>query len=876
MWSSRNALWCATLLVGLGAGCTCGIFDPATTHFLCTSDADCAEGFSCRPVGDAKECVARTGGGANGEGCSAAGDCESGFCAAGVCCERACTGECETCGLGGSRGRCVARAGGTVCGNDYVCDGQATTCPTSCTGIGQCTSARDCINGSCVDIDECTQAGSCGATDVCTNTAGSWQCSCGTGFTGTPSNGAPATCTDVDECAATPDCGPLAMCANIPGSYECRCRAGTFGATVTGGPTSCSTVDRCTTPGMCGANATCASTATSYSCTCNPGYSGATTMGTAATCADTNECSSPTSACGANANCTNTQGSYQCACASGFMGSATTGMPASCVDVDECQTTMCGANATCANTPGSFTCTCDPDFMGAPVTGGPATCTPIDRCQGVSCGANATCASVPGNYTCTCNLGYQGTTVTGGAATCTDRDECAGMPPCGANASCTNIAGSYTCACNAGFIGSMTTGMPATCVAGLTGLGTAQGPAPRSILLAQPVAAGTTVALALLSEDNVTVTDTRGNTWTRVVSDSSCGSCGTAALYVSTLSNAWVVGDSVNVTGSGGRDVAAWLTALNGHPFFDVAGTYSLGLNTTAPTVATTAAPLEPDEVLIAAFSTGDPATLTSAPDGGFTTELTRSASDLSAIIASKVATGLSGVQRYSANSTSSERFSGFIATFYGGMQRPPTGFSLSHTANNRTFTVSWTGGRGNGGGVGCAVQYRNPSGSWITVQNTSCDTDAAGRTISLPGGTNWYGTPWSSVQVRVIRNSDQAVLHTFSTNLTCATRASSSTPTPTVDEDCDGAWDDRTCISFNWVMVTVYPTTFTACTNSSDTTPAKACTSTNDFETRYTEGMSSPSPAVVFSSNTFGTACTGPFTGATEWTCTGSGCSYR
>lgn len=879
MSPSRNALLGAMLLVGLGAGCTCGIFDPSTTRFLCSTDADCAEGFTCRPAGNAKECVAGSSGGTNGASCSGSGDCESGFCVAGVCCESGCSGACESCALSTSRGRCVAKPGGTTCNTDYVCDGTARTCPSSCAGIAQCASARDCVGNACVDLDECGSSGICGANATCTNTPGSWECSCASGFVGATTTGGPASCTDVNECSSNPDCGPLAVCSNVPGSWECSCPSGTFGATVTGGPTSCSTVDRCTTPGMCGANATCASTATSYSCTCSPGYSGTTTMGGPATCADLDECTSPTSACGANATCTNTTGSYQCACASGFSGSATTGMPATCVDVDECPAASCGANASCTNSPGSYVCSCDADFMGTPVTGGPAVCTAIDRCTAVSCGANATCASVPGNYTCTCNTGFQGATVTGGPASCMDLDECA-IPGggCGANALCTNTPGSYGCTCAPGYTGATTTGMPATCVAGTTLLGTVQGRTPRSILLAQPVAMGTSVALALVAgtDDGLSVSDTRGNTWIRVAHDSSCGACGTASLYTATLTNAWTAGDSVTIGGSSGDLIGAWLSALNAYPFFDVAGTYGSSMISASPSVATTAAPLEPDEVLIAAFATEDALTLTSSPDGGFTTELSITDSDLSGIIASKVGTGLSGIQRYSASSSVPERFSGFIATFYGGTQRPPTGLSLSHTPNSRSFTVSWTGGRGNGGGVGCAVQYRGPSGSWVTAQNTSCDTDANARTITLPGGTNWYGGSWSSVQVRVIRNGDQAVLGTFLTPLTCAARAASSTPTPTIDEDCDGTWDDRSCTTFSWVRGTVYSTSFTACTNSSDTTPTKACSSTNEVETRYTEGQGTQSPAVAFSSSSYGSACVGPYTGATAWTCTASNCSYR
>jgi hypothetical protein len=561
------------------------------------------------------------------------------------------------------------------------------------------------------------------------------------------------------------------------------------------------------------------------------------------------------------------------------MGTATTGMAATCTDIDECPGRNCGSNAHCTNTPGSFTCSCDSGFMGSAVTGGPATCTIINQCQGVSCGANASCSALPigGGYSCSCNAGYSGNTVPNGPAACTEIDECA-MPtsPCGANASCSNTpAGSYTCTCAPGYSGATTTGMPATCISGPTELGSAQGPSPQTIMLTQPVTAGAKLALVVLSPNSISVSDSKGNTWTRIVSDSSCAGCGTVSLYTATLASPWLIGDTVTINGGGGSSVlAAWLSSLTGFPFFDLSGTYSGNGSVPFPTVSTSAAVTDPDEFLIAAFSTRNTNMLTS--DAGFTTELSLTDPQLSGIIASKLGTGLMGTQSYTANAVPPERFSGFIATFYGGMQTPPTNLSLSHTPNNRSFTVNWTAGRGNGGGTGCAVQYRNPANSWITIQNTSCDTDAVARSVSLPAGANWFTSAWSSVQVRVIRNSDQVVLGTFPTNLTCINRAASSTATPTVDENCDSNWDDHTCANFSWVKGTVYSSTFTACTNASDTTNFKACNATNEAETRYTEGQGNISPAAAFSSISFGSACTGPYTGATEWNCTGSSCSYR
>jgi hypothetical protein len=386
------------------------------------------------------------------------------------------------------------------------------------------------------------------------------------------------------------------------------------------------------------------------------------------------------------------------------------------------------------------------------------------------------------------------------------------------------------------------------------------------------------VALAYTVESTspASVTDSRGNTWTLVVYDSDCSSCGSAGLFTSTLTNGWVAGDTVTLNTSSSF-AGAWLTSLASYVFVDQVGVYSNGNNDSTPTVSTAAATSDPDELLIAVLGTEEPVSLSSTADGGFTTQLTFLDADHSGIIASKVATGLSGIQSYGAIASPGERFSGFIATFYGGVQVPPTGLSLMHTANARGFTVSWTAGRGNGGAAqGCSVQYRNSAGTWNTLLTTNCDATQTNRSVNLPAGTNWNNGPWSSLQVRLYRNSDNTVIGNFPTNLTCMLRAASSTPTPTIDENCDSTWDDHTCSSFSWVRGTVYSSTFTACTNSGDTTTIKVCNATNEAETRYTEGNGTISPAAAFSSSTFGSACTGPYTGATEWDCTGSGCSYR
>ncbi|KAL9953469.1 hypothetical protein ACROYT_G040891 [Oculina patagonica] len=69
-----------------------------------------------------------------------------------------------------------------------------------------------------VDIDECAGAThTCSADAVCTNTKGSYNCTCKPGYEGDGRD-----CEDIDECATgRHDCGALEQCHNTKGSYDC-------------------------------------------------------------------------------------------------------------------------------------------------------------------------------------------------------------------------------------------------------------------------------------------------------------------------------------------------------------------------------------------------------------------------------------------------------------------------------------------------------------------------------------------------------------------------------------------------------------------------------------------------------------------------------
>ena len=155
-----------------------------------------------------------------------------------------------------------------------------------------------------LDIDECSSdQNNCSVNSICTNTIGSYQCSC---FSGYRDEGMGYVCTglalmmhqhfvllpnspflEIDECLRDP-CDSNATCTNTAGSYICECNTG-----FTDSGVSCTSrlehiilakvtifrfldINECqnATKIICDGNATCSDTEGSYECMCNTGYSG--------------------------------------------------------------------------------------------------------------------------------------------------------------------------------------------------------------------------------------------------------------------------------------------------------------------------------------------------------------------------------------------------------------------------------------------------------------------------------------------------------------------------------------------------------------------------------------------------------------------------
>ena len=72
------------------------------------------------------------------------------------------------------------------------------------------------------DVDECSE-GTSGCSQLCTNTIGSYTCTCDNGYQLTNDN---HTCTDIDECTVNNNGGCEQTCHNTNGSYYCSCLNG--------------------------------------------------------------------------------------------------------------------------------------------------------------------------------------------------------------------------------------------------------------------------------------------------------------------------------------------------------------------------------------------------------------------------------------------------------------------------------------------------------------------------------------------------------------------------------------------------------------------------------------------------------------------------
>uniref|UniRef100_A0A8C2I4K8 Fibrillin 1 n=1 Tax=Cyprinus carpio TaxID=7962 RepID=A0A8C2I4K8_CYPCA len=283
---------------------------------------------------------------------------------------------------------------------------------------------------SCTDIDECEDSPDICHGGQCTNIPGEFQCLC---FDGYMSSEDMKSCLDVNECELNPNICLSGKCENTKGSFICHCD---LGFSVRKGTTGCTDINECEIGAHnCDRHAICTNTASSFKCSCAPGW-----IGNGITCTDLDECSNGTHLCSPSADCMNTMGSYRCLCKEGFTGDGFY-----CVDTDECaeNVNLC-ENGHCLNIAGGYRCECDMGFI--PTADGKA-CEDIDECTFADICVNGRCRNIPGLFRCLCDPGYE---LDRSGGNCTDMDECIDPTSC-ISGLCLNTPGSYICSCPPGF-----------------------------------------------------------------------------------------------------------------------------------------------------------------------------------------------------------------------------------------------------------------------------------------------------------------------------------------------------------------------------------------------------------------------------------------
>uniref|UniRef100_A0A8C2GKQ6 Fibrillin 2a n=1 Tax=Cyprinus carpio TaxID=7962 RepID=A0A8C2GKQ6_CYPCA len=300
-------------------------------------------------------------------------------------------------------------------------------------------------HGPLLELLECELKNG-GCELYCSNSEGSYSCSCGQGYALTPDQ---QTCAGhltqqpfhskhtnahyVNECELNTNICLFGECENTKGSFICHCE---MGYAVKKGTSGCIDVNECEmNTHHCDTHATCVNTPGHYRCSCGNGWSG-----DGVRCTDVDECSDRTHVCSTDAECVNTAGSYHCRCSDGFTGDGFT-----CSDMDECaeDVDLC-ENGQCLNVPGSYRCECEMGFTHTPNS---KTCQDIDECTFQNICVFGTCQNIPGMFRCICDMGYE-LDRTGG--NCTDVNECLDLVSC-VNGNCENTAGSYQCNCPTDF-----------------------------------------------------------------------------------------------------------------------------------------------------------------------------------------------------------------------------------------------------------------------------------------------------------------------------------------------------------------------------------------------------------------------------------------
>ncbi|XP_018328225.1 fibrillin-2 isoform X2 [Agrilus planipennis] len=315
------------------------------------------------------------------------------------------------------------------------------------------------------DINECEEHPNICKNGHCTNTFGSFMCSCNDGFRLDPSG---VICIDINECEENPNICNIGQCVNEPGKYFCQCPEGYMPL-----PGGRECVDmrkdicylsysrwRCSTPMT--QNQTkkvcCCSMGQAWGQPCEPcPVPGSNDH--VALCGvrpgqivnpmtneteEIDECQLMPTMC-THGSCMNTPGSFECRCNRGYIYDINSHQ---CIDENECQRVPnpCEGNAQCINLPGSFECKCPEGYKHGPTL---MDCIDIDECiERPNICNNGQCKNLQGSFQCICTKGFL---LTPSRDNCIDIDECVRYPNVCNNGTCVNQIGTYKCHCNPGF-----------------------------------------------------------------------------------------------------------------------------------------------------------------------------------------------------------------------------------------------------------------------------------------------------------------------------------------------------------------------------------------------------------------------------------------
>ena len=461
-----DGICCDATCDGVCEACAPGGFCLALTG---ASDPDtCGGASACGPDGSCKV--------VDGLGCDDDEDCLSGFCTDGLCCQVACTGECQTCGVGGVCSGVILSTDPDTCDGATSCDGGGECkliAGLGCSGDDQCVTGI-CADGVCCDATcdgPCARCDSVGAPGICGEVSDAQvpgKCD------GTAACSADAECLPQlgELCADDGDClsgscadgfccdGPCtASCraCNIPGhvgicspvesgaddgtcSGSHACDQGTC-KLLTGEP--CSVYADCISD-IC-ADGVCCNSACDTTCrTCaKPDFEGTCLPVLGAPDADT--CAGDSS-CTAGGACKLIAGA-ECA-------SAATCASGRCVD-DVCCDTLCKSACEACDQPGSVgTCEGVTDTPDPGTCDGDETCDAVGACVAVSgaqCLVNGDCLTGQCVDGVCCDSPCDGTCqacdLDGSVGACTpvtldeDPDTCAGTSACDAIGLCADVDG---------------------------------------------------------------------------------------------------------------------------------------------------------------------------------------------------------------------------------------------------------------------------------------------------------------------------------------------------------------------------------------------------------------------------------------------------